>query len=332
MRTFKMKVLTLFSGIGAPERALTNLGIDYELVGFCERDKYAAQSYCAVHHVDPSLNLGDITQVTPEDLPEQVDLLVFGSPCTSFSRAGKGEGGVKGSGTASSLLWNAVDIIEQTKPTLVVWENVSDVLNEKHRPVFDDYLDKMSELGYVSTYQVLCAKDYGIPQNRKRLFVVSRLDGVLFSFPDPQPLRVTAMDYLEKSVDASYYVDNPFEKVGDNYHIPQATKKGYIELKTGICDWSYPNSKLRRGRVQGGGTIVPTLTASKQNLYYLDEWGQTRTLTSLERWRLMGFEDDDFYAAKNTGVSDAQLYKQAGNSIVVSVLEAIFKTLIFKNN
>lgn len=322
-----MKVLTLFSGIGAPERALTNLGIEFEVVGFCEKDQAASQSYSAIHQVSPDLNLGDITKIDLSTLPNDLDLLVFGSPCTSFSRAGKGEGGVKGSGTASSLLWNAVDVIEKTKPKIVVWENVSDVLAPKHRPVFDDYLQMMSKLGYQNTYQVLCAKDYGIPQNRKRLFVVSRLDGVPFLFPEPQPLTTTAMDYLEKSVDASYYVENPFEKVGDCYRIPQATKKGYIELKQGICDWSYPNSKLRRGRVQGEGAIVPTLTASKQNIYYLDECGQTRTLTPLERWRLMGFEDDDFFAAKNVGVSNAQLYKQAGNSIVVSVLEAIFKEL-----
>ena len=328
----KMRVLTLFSGIGAPEKALRNLKIDFELVGFCERDSSAIKSYCAVHEVDESLNLGDITKIDLDRLPQDVDLLVFGSPCTSFSRAGKGEGGVKGSGTASSLLWNAVEMIEKVKPTTIVWENVSDVLNVKHRPVLDDYLNTLSNLGYESDYQVLCAKDYGIPQNRKRLFVVSRLKGIPFSFPASYPLVTSAMDYLDKEVDNSYYIENPFEKVGEVYHIPQATKKGYIELKQGICDWSYPNSKLRRGRVQGGGHIVPTLTASKQNLLYLDELGRTRTLTSLERWRLMGFDDEDYLKAKEVGVSENQLYKQAGNSIAVSVLEGILEELLLKNN
>jgi len=95
----------------------------------------------------------------------------------------------------------------------------------------------------------------------------------------------------------------------------------------GICDVSYPTSKTRRGRIQGGGKICPTLTASVQGLLYFDEEYRARQLTGLENWRLMGFDDRDYFLAKEAGVSEAQLIKQAGNSIVVDVLERVFINL-----
>lgn len=323
-----LKVLSLFSGIGAFEQALTNLKIPFELAAYCEIDKHASLAYSAVHQVSEELNLGDITKINLTTLPKNLDLLVFGSPCTSFSRAGKGDGAAKGSGTASSLLWNAVDIINYCRPRYVIWENVSDVLSKRHRESFDEYLEEMKSFGYHNFYQVMVAKDYGIPQNRQRLFVVSTLEEKTFEFPQPIPLKTTALDYLEDEVDEKYYRENTIPCVDGVYHIRQATKKGYIELKApGICDLSYPNSKLRRGRVQGEGKIIPTLTASKQGIAFIDSQGRLREMTSLERWRLMGFDDQAYHRAAQVGVSENQLYKQAGNSIVVNILEALLKQL-----
>lgn len=329
MQTQKpLTLISLFSGIGAFEQALTNLNIPFDLIHYCEIDKHASLAYSAVHQVPETLNLGDITQVPIKKLPTGLDLLVFGSPCTSFSRAGKGDGAAKGSGTASSLLWNAVDIIEHCRPRYVIWENVSDVLSKRHREYFEDYLETMKQLGYHNFYQVMVAKDYGIPQNRQRLFVVSCLEEITFEFPSPIPLTQTALDFLDKEVDPKYYRDNHLPLVDGVYHIRQGTKKGYIELKApGICDLSYPNSKIRRGRVQGEGKIVPTLTASKQSIMFVDEMGRLREMTPLERWRLMGFEDNAYYRAAHAGVSENQLYKQAGNSIVVTILEQLFQQL-----
>lgn len=323
-----LKVISLFSGIGAFEQALTNLNIPFHLVAYCEIDKHASLAYSAVHGVSEELNLGDITKVDLSTLPTELDLLVFGSPCTSFSRAGKGDGAAKGSGTASSLLWNAVDIIEHCRPRYVIWENVSDVLSKRHREYFDDYLETMKKFGYHNFYQVMVAKDYGIPQNRQRLFVVSCLDEISFEFPTPIPLTTTALDYLDAEVEEKYYRENTLPLVDGVYHVRQATKKGYIELKApGICDLSYPNSKIRRGRVQGEGKIVPTLTASKQGIAFVDEKGRLREMTPLERWRLMGFNDEAYHRASDAGVSENQLYKQAGNSIVVNILEHLFQNL-----
>ena len=169
-----LKLLSLFSGIGAPERALENEGIPFELVAYCEIDKYAAKAYSLIHGVDESMNLGDITKVIPQDLPD-FDLVFHGSPCQDFSVAGKQSGAEKGSGTRSSLLWCTVEIVRVKRPRLVMWENVPNVLSEKHLPVFIEYLKALTDLGYESTFNTLNAKDFGVPQNRLRLFCVSRL-------------------------------------------------------------------------------------------------------------------------------------------------------------
>ena len=126
----KLRLLSLFSGIGAFEMALRNIEIDYELVNFCENDKYAIKAYCAIHDVDEHLNLGDITKINIENLPKDIDLITHGSPCQDFSVAGLQRGGDEGSKTRSSLMWNTVEIIKHCKPKYVIWENVKNVLSK----------------------------------------------------------------------------------------------------------------------------------------------------------------------------------------------------------
>ena len=142
-----MKVLSLFSGIGAPEQALKNIGKEFELVGFSEIDKYAIKSYCAVHSVDENLNLGDITKIDIQNLPNDIDLITHGSPCQDFSVAGLNKGGDEGSKTRSSLMWNTVAIARYCKPKYVIWENVKNVLSKKHKHNYDKYLATMESLG-----------------------------------------------------------------------------------------------------------------------------------------------------------------------------------------
>lgn len=170
----KLRLLSLFSGIGAPEFALERAGIPFELVAWCEIDKYAAKSYCLLHNEKAEHNLGDITKVVPSDLPD-CDMIFHGSPCQDFSVAGHGKGGKKGSGTRSSLMWKTVEIVKAKRPEFVIWENVPNVLSPKHLPNFVAYLKKMTELGYESNFDTLTALDFGVPQNRERLFCVSRL-------------------------------------------------------------------------------------------------------------------------------------------------------------
>ena len=167
MNKKSIKLLSLFSGIGSPEQALKNIGVDYELVGFSEIDRFAVNSYCNVHNVSESLSLGDITKIDINSLPTDIDLITHGSPCQDFSAAGQQKGGDKGTGTRSSLMWTTVDIVEHCRPKVVLWENVKNLLSKKHRHNFDAYLEVMEQLGYTNYYQVLNAKDFGVPQNRE---------------------------------------------------------------------------------------------------------------------------------------------------------------------
>lgn len=323
-----MNVLSLFSGIGAFEKALNDLNISYTLINYCENNKHASKSYSVIHRVSESLNLWDIEKVDFKSISSDIDFLTHGSPCQSFSKEGKNDGADKGSNTKSSLLWYSVEAIKILKPKYVLWENVENVTSKKHIHNFNNYLNELQEIGYTNYHKVLNAKDFGIPQNRARSFVVSIRNDIdkTFTFPNKIPLTKTIFDFLDENVPTTYDVPNDFPCIDGYYHIRQATKKGYIEIKEGVFDWSYPNSKTRRGRVQGNGMICPTLTATKANLILIDN-GRFRNLTAREQFKLMGFTEVDYQLAKDAGVSESQLYKQSGNSIVVDVLKAIYKNL-----
>lgn len=198
-----LKVLELFGGIGACSEALTQLGIEYEIADYVEIDKYAVASFNAIHN----------TNFEPQDICEwnkqiPVDFILHGSPCQDFSVAGRGAGGDEGSGTRSSLLYETVRIVENLMPKYVIWENVKNLLSKKHRHNFEAYLKRMEELGYTNYYQVLNAKDYGIPQNRERVFTISILGGGDFKFPEPIELVKKLKDVLEDNVDEKYYVSS----------------------------------------------------------------------------------------------------------------------------
>lgn len=199
----KLKVLELFSGIGACSKALERLGIDFEIVDSVEIDKYAVKSFNAIHN----------TNFEPQDICKwdknvEVDLIMHGSPCQDFSLAGKQAGGDKDSGTRSSLMYETIRIVEKLKPKYVIWENVKNLLSKKHRHNFDTYLETMENLGYTNYYQVLNAKDHGIPQNRERVFTISILDDGSFIFPPKQELKLKLKDILEDNVDEKYYLSD----------------------------------------------------------------------------------------------------------------------------
>ncbi len=206
-----MKLLSLFSGIGAPEKALKNLGIEYELVGFSEIDKYAVKSYCAVHGVSEDMNLGDITKIDEHALPKDIDLVCYGFPCQDISVAGKGKGlfDEKGGLTRSGLFFEALRIIEATQPKVAIAENVKNLVGKKFKEQFALILESLDAAGYNNYWQVLNAKDYGIPQNRERVFIVSirkDIDDGTFEFPKPFPLELRLKDMLEEEVDEKFYL------------------------------------------------------------------------------------------------------------------------------
>lgn len=205
-----MKLLSLFSGIGAFEKALDNLGIPYELVGYCEIDKWASMSYAAIHNVPEDMNLGDITKVDEKALPKDIDLVTYGFPCQDISLAGKQKGlfNEDGTQTRSGLFFEALRIIEETKPRIAIAENVKNLVGKKFKEQFKIVLDSLAAAGYNNYWKVLNAKDYGIPQNRERVFIVSirkDIDTGRFEFPKGFPLELRLKDVLEEEVDEQYY-------------------------------------------------------------------------------------------------------------------------------
>ena len=386
-----MRIIELFAGIGACSKALENIGINLEIVDAVEIDKYAIASFNAVHN----------TNFEPQDIRnynktfENIDLITHGSPCQDFSIAGKQAGGDEGSGTRSSLLYETLRIVEKIKPKYILWENVKNILSKKHRHNFEKYIEVLNTLGYNSYYEVLNSKDYGVPQNRERVFTVSilkNIDNGSFNFPNKEELKIRLKDILENNVDEKYYLSkkmiNFFYKneqkqkekgngfrfgVSDGNVIAKAvttragsrmddnfikciqvaqiygTEKepnpqaGRIYDSEGIsptmdtCSGGNRMPKIIVGSTQKHAAIskdgiVPTLTSAMGQggghvpMHNYDL--RIRKLTPLECWRLMGFNDEDFEKAKNIPTSNTQLYKQAGNSIVVKVLEKIFKNLL----
>jgi DNA (cytosine-5)-methyltransferase 1 len=377
-----LKVLELFGGIGAPRKALENINIDFEVLDYVEIDKYAVMSYNSMYNESY-----DTSDISDWDKDIEVDLIFHGSPCQDFSLAGNQKGGEKNSGTRSSLLWETVRIVNKLKPKYVIWENVRNLVGKKHKSVFDKYLKSLDKLGYTNHYKILNSKNYGVPQNRERIFCVSILNEQSFSFPDGTELDIILKDLLEDSVPSSFYLSNkqinqliknknwnvnPSGKgmngkihIGDIaptlttnkgegpkiaihdkvvklnnpsnlsedskkqpfIRVKNATKKGFVEAYPGDgIDLNYPNSKTRRGRVQKQRSN--TITTSGNLGVLLDNY-TIRRLTPKECWRLQGFDDDSFIKAEVV-CSNSQLYKQAGNSITVNVLESIF-TELFKD-
>ena len=205
-----MKVLSLFSGIGAFEKALDNLQIPYELAGFSEIDKYAVKSYCAIHGVDESMNLGDITKIDEKALPKDIDLITYGFPCQDISLAGKQKGlfNDDGTQTRSGLFFEALRVIETTQPRVAIAENVKNLTSKKFKEQFQIVLESLEAAGYNNYWKVLNAKDYGIPQNRERVFIISIRKDIDkgYEFPEPFPLQLRLKDMLDDEVDEKFYL------------------------------------------------------------------------------------------------------------------------------
>ncbi len=207
-----VKVGTFFSGIGSPEKALEKLkkeGIikDYEIKFFSEIDKSAIKSYCAIHNIDDSYNLGNITKIKGENLP-YCDLWIGGFPCQDISCAGKMKGFDFKSSTRSSLGWEMIRLLSEVaiKPKVVIFENVAMITSKKFRDTLTLFKNDLVKLGYTLFEDVLNAVDYGIPQTRKRYFLVALLNKKSFTFPKPINNTLIFKDFLEKNVDEKYYL------------------------------------------------------------------------------------------------------------------------------
>lgn len=438
--TKHIRLIELFAGIGSQAKALERLNVDFQHYKVVEFDKYAIKSYNAIH--DTNFETSDITLIHAKDL-EIVEtdkyeyIMAYSFPCQDLSLAGKQRGMKKGSGTRSGLLWEVERLLDEcvetngNLPQVLLMENVPEVIGSKNIEHFQEWERKLESFGYRNYCQVLNAKNYGIPQNRKRCFMISILGDYYYEFPKPFKLKLKLKDMLEDVADEKYYLsqkmiesfnhhaerhrnrgngfgwkptqgegianaltasancrssDNFIKvlgtvNIGNNESnnriyavdgisptlntcqggnrqvkvlIPEKTKRGYKEAYEG--DGVYINRPhQKRGTVQNGmiqtlktsgndvGVVVSepkiiddaqgfdgvreyesyslTLRATRSGLK-VEHNLRIRKLTPLECWRLMGFDDEDFYKAEKVN-SNTQLYKQAGNSIVVNVLEEI---------
>lgn len=310
-----LKILELFGGIGAPRKALINLGVEHKSIDYVEWNEKAVRTYNAMF--DNSYKPESVVGYSL-----QPDILIHGSPCQDFSIGGKQYGGNVEDGTRSSLMFETIKIIENLgiwKPKVVVWENVKNVFSKKLVGAFHRYLDDMEMLGYTNSYQILDARDFGIPQARERIFTISILGNEIFDFEKlrKRPMK-TITDFLETDIDAKYTVTQPsmLSKLPGN-----KPKGSYKRLLDVVERYAYTIT-TRQDRCPNSG-VVPI------------GGGKYRYLTERECWRLMGFEDKDFDLAleqhPTKGVMNRTLYHQAGNSIVVQILEAIFELLLSGN-
>lgn len=343
-----IEYLSLFSGIGAFEKALSNCGVTYNLVGFSEIDKFAVKSYCAIHGISADKNLGDIAKIDTATLPN-IDLITYGFPCQDISIAGKQQGfkNEDGTTTRSGLFFEALRIISEAKPKVAIAENVKALVSKKFTTEFQTILDSLEEAGYNNYWKVLNAKDYGIPQNRERVFIVSirkNVDKGAFHFPEPRPLTTCMKDFLDTEVPEKYYLSEKMTqyitmtekyraaKVDESAYtiLPKPTRRGmgnFIEEPecVEVANLNHNNYECAN-RVYSPWGLSPTQGTSmggNRKTKILED-KRVRSLTPREYFRLMGFTDEDFEKAKEVN-SDTQLYKQAGNSIVVQVIEAILK-------
>lgn len=321
-----LKIATVCTGIGAPEKALTLLGIPYKLMFFSEIDTPAIRSYCAIHNESGSKNLGDLSLIDYDKLPDDIDLIVGGTPCQDFSTSGLGKGGEEGSGTRSSLMWYYVKMIKTIRPKVVVWENVAAVLSRNHIRTYYKFYSTFTALGYNVHVKLINAKFFNLPQNRVRIFLIAiRKDAEKeFDFPYGYDSGIRIRHLLNDEVPDRYFTKSeadmkPYDKVyfPNEHRIMQLGKIKETKFKQG-------NEVLS---IDG---IFDCLT-TKQGNFILDNRKPRekplRRLMANESLRLMGFTDEDFNRCRAAGVPDSELYFQAGNSIAVPVLMAIFGQL-----
>ena len=363
-----MNFLDLFAGIGGFRLGMERAG--HKCIGYCEVDKFARMSYQAIHDTKGEIDYKDITEVTNEEfrkLKGTVDVICGGFPCQAFSIAGKQLGFEDARGT---LFYEIARAAKEIKPRYLFLENVRNLLSHDKGKTFTTMLTVLDELGYDAEWQVLNSKNFGVPQNRERVFIIGHLRGECTSsvFPiggntkqinELQRKRIITNTLTSKYTatgNGSYIIENKQKKVA---LVKEATKQGYAIANIGdSINLSHPNPKTRRGRVgksiantlltsdeQGvvlpqiiqkphgfnkGGVhnIAPTLTKSsyQENNFLKTEGVSIRKLTPRECWRLQGFPDWAFDKAQKVN-SNSQLYKQAGNSVTVNVIEEIAKRL-----
>lgn len=305
----QLKVIELFGGIGAIRKALERQNINFKVVDYVENNKFAVDSYNALYNEEYYPN-----SIIRYKIDIGCDFLIHGSPCQDFSIIGQRKGAKKYSKTRSSLLFETIRILNEMKhkPKWVIWENVKGALSEKYGS-FYFYLEEMEKLGYQNKFKILNSINFGIPQKRERVFVISFLGENNFDFSNLETIKMKNLEnFLQKDFDKKYIVTQKsiLDYIGNNKN-----KQRRVRI---IKD--YVNTIMtKQVRLPNSGLI------DLKNGYY-------RFLTERECFRLMGFDDEDFEKILKVVKIDknklsSNLYKLAGNSIVVNVLESILKEI-----
>lgn len=360
----RLRLATVFSGIGAIEQALIRLNVDYELVFACdngeveinidtakelenirklnsieEKKKYAnafyertkkhnfvKDSFLANYKVENNNFFYDVKLLDGTDFLNNVDLFVGGSPCQSFSIAGA-RGGFED--TRGTLFYEFARLVKEIQPKVFIYENVFGVLNHNKGRTWATMQNVFNELGYSYKWKILDSKDYGIPQGRRRLFVVGFKDKTAFDnfeFPKPVPLKYTMQDFLYDNCAEGHYLVNKdgdiiLKKGGEIVKRFLSEKLVTYVMSPGTKNFYHENSQIdlpiARAILSTQGN---THRASVNN--YVTTNGRIRALEPRESLRLMGFPD-----SFKIVVSRAQSYKQSGNSIVVDVLMHLYKSI-----
>ena len=309
----KLNAIDLFSGCGGLDLGFKKAGFNIPVAN--EFDKSIFETF-KVNHPDTHLIEDDIRKITFEDiLPfvamDKVDGIIGGPPCQSWSEAGslKGIEDVRG-----QLFFDYIRILKDFKPKFFLAENVSGMLANRHNRAVQNIINLFEEAGYDISLTMVNAKDYGVPQNRERVFCISELNGEnKFEFPKSRELKLKLYDILEKNVDSKYYLKN--NQVMDK---PIEQEYSYC-LDSNYWKGTTLHSFLEKHRRQ---LVTDKINESGQYI--------PRRLTPKETWRLMGVNEEDIEKASFL-ICQTSLYKQSGNSIVVPVLEAIFKKLFLSS-
>jgi len=352
-----IRVASLFSGIGAFEQALDILGLKSKIVLACDNDQFVKKSFFANYEINEKNWFDDVQEINGTKFKNKVDLLVGGAPCQSFSMVGK-RLGLKD--TRGNLTLHFIKKINEIKPKVFIFENVRALLSVDNGDAWKIIYNKFKQTGYTFYYNTLNAKNFGIPQNRERLFVIGFKNKQNFLFPQPIKLKNTMQDYLEGEFDKKFYLppkgvafvtknknlkkrytqvngkialcqkrNQQFNWHGDFIQVKKSDIKKYIlsdkvkkyVLSTGTKGfYSKPEIDLEIAR-----PLVSTMHKmhrSGVDNYISLKKGKIRKLTPRECLRLMGFPD-----TFKQVVSDTQLYRQTGNSIVVNIVIALLKEM-----
>ena len=351
----KIRLATVFSGIGAPEQALNKMGVNYDIVFACDNDeielketaediingfqksnyenindyvsdlysstkkpKYVKQSYFANYNIDENRWYSDIRFLDGKKYKDKVDLYIGGSPCQSFSLMGK-KAGLED--TRGTLFYEYARLIKEMQPKAFIYENVPGMLIHDKGNTWKVIKEVFESLGYNVKYKILNAKDFGIPQDRKRLFVVGIKDrNVEYNFPKPIELKKTMFDFLEEKVETKHYLAKKgFEFVTQN---PGRAKVNQEIIRTQKANqqfnWNGDFVFENYDKVKNDEEIMKRAYVGTYN----GKKGVARQLSYRECMRLMGFDDSYKIVVPNVAA-----YRQAGNSIVVNVMEAVLEQL-----